>query len=53
MIKRLTMSTFAYMKQDEFNFLGYHIAKKTVYKFVVLGWIAKAAVTVLIFKVIL
>ena len=50
MIKRLAISTIAYMKQDEFNFLGYHFEKKTVFKLVVLGWIAKAAVTILFFK---
>ena len=53
MIKRLAISTIAYMKQDEFNFLGYHFQKKTVYKFVVAGWIAKAAVTIIFFKLVI
>ena len=53
MRKQFIAKSMAFIKQDEFNILGYHLQKKTLYKFVVVGWVAKALVTVLLFKVFL
>ena len=39
-------------KKDKFEILGFSFKKKTFYKVIVFGWIAKGLVTVIVLKVL-